>query len=153
MEDENDAVSEGVSRRSALKRIGVGAAVVWSAPSLLSMGTPAFAAFQSIVVSECECQLGQLCSGQGTPCQGVATCNCSPMLDGKTCFCWQGPHASCSSFLRCDPALQNCPGGAACVPTCCYGGGNTGVCVAACGGVNPAPLAGAVNDGSRTDGK
>ena len=36
--------SGGISRRRMLKRIGVGAAVAWTAPVLTSIHTPAFAA-------------------------------------------------------------------------------------------------------------
>jgi hypothetical protein len=48
-----------VSRRSALKKIGAGAAIAWSAPVIMSVGQPAFAA--------------------GTPAPACTTCtDCAP---------------------------------------------------------------------------
>src|SRR4051812_25038306 len=51
---DDEPIQPGLSRRSALKRIGAGAAIAWSAPVILSAGSRAFAAAGS--------------PGPGTPC-------------------------------------------------------------------------------------
>jgi hypothetical protein len=153
MSDEREQVGS-VSRRTALKTIGAGAVVAWAAPTLTSIDK-AYAQQGSPTALGCpECDVNDLCSGQGFCSADESTCPCSPMLDRETCFCWQGPHGGCDSFFgRCDPALGNvdCAAGQTCVPTCCYSGGKTGVCMVPCG----QPGAGASGSvaGPRTDGR
>jgi hypothetical protein len=153
--DENNDEMSGISRRSAIKRIGVGAAVVWSAPAIVSVSR-AYGQVGSPGALGCpECDVDDLCSGQGFCSEDEFTCPCSPQLDGETCFCWQGPHGGCDEFGgRCDPENGNadCDAGETCVPTCCYVGGATGVCMVPCGQPGFAAGPGAAG-GPRTDGK
>jgi hypothetical protein len=154
--DENNDEMSGISRRSAIKRIGVGAAVVWSAPAIVSVSRAYGQAGSPGALGCPECDVNDLCSGQGFCSEDEITCPCSPQLDGETCFCWQGPHDSCANFIRCDPETQTgCPGDETCVPTCCFVFDGQGVCVNPCGGApHPTPAGGAAAvGGPRTDGK
>jgi hypothetical protein len=71
----------GISRRSALKRIGAGAAIAWSAPVLMSVRSPAFAASRA-----CDCIFchalpfgGFLrCAPSPTDCPCVCACGGTP---------------------------------------------------------------------------
>ena len=103
-----------ISRRRLLKRLGAGTAIVWSAPVLSSMRTPAFA--QSPGCSPGFCGPGLEFCGPDVACPLPPGCDvgiCSVMLD-NTCLCWGV--AVCTSP---DPVCQSdadCPGGK-CGPT------------------------------------
>jgi hypothetical protein len=80
-----DMTQDPISRRKMLKRIGVGAAVAWSAPVLMSIRTPAFGQASPVCApSDCpECDFGEQC-GPNCQCAGVPPpdCFCS---DGGAC--------------------------------------------------------------------
>jgi hypothetical protein len=117
-------VTDGISRRRMLKRIGAGAAIAWSAPVLTSIRTPAFA---------------QTRPGPGpSPCDPGQTCAACPFLQSchsnSNCQCWQlstdqGPGCTCTAFVAFCGDTPLCPGGQAdcdaalpgsrCVETCC----------------------------------
>jgi hypothetical protein len=132
----DEHVTTDISRRSALKRIGAGAAVAWSAPVLMSVGANAGAVLGSqSTCTQCDTSQG-FCDGQGecgfTP--GLGTCLCSPRPDG-TCYCWQYDDVSeCANYFRCD-TTPDCPAGMVCVPTCCLvlEPAFYNICVAPCG--------------------
>jgi len=92
--------SEGISRRRMLKRIGVGAAIAWTAPVLTSIHTPAFAASLgpcdwSVCVGLCAAQNDHgKCHGQppGQYCQD----KCSDLCGGHP------PH-ECTCPGACNP--------------------------------------------------
>jgi hypothetical protein len=113
-------VSDGISRRKVLKRIGAGAAIAWSAPILTSIRTPAFAQYP-----ECApCDAGQTCSA----CPFLASCmansnnQCWQKFDGSGCTC-RGFVAFCGDTPLCPGGQADCdaaPGGPwCCVNTCC----------------------------------
>src|SRR5205085_11073314 len=132
MSEEIVEPQRGLSRRTMIKRVGAGAAVAWAAPSILTVAQASAASPAAVACSDCGTDV---CFSQGT-CAG--TCPCSPLLSGA-CRCWGPAHGACDDFFgRCDPAGANngdgdCPSGSSCVPTCCYSGGQTGVCVPPCG--------------------
>jgi len=129
--------AEPISRRRALKRLGVGTAVVWSAPILTTIRTPAFAqyptcspAFCGPQFTFCEpgaevCPLPQLCS--------AAICS---VMNDNTCICWDfafctSPNPVCDSDDDCGPGLKcgptepdcdPCAGRVACYHPCGVGG-------------------------------
>src|SRR3954467_1724566 len=81
MADENGL--NGTSRRAVLKRIGAGAAVAWTAPALLSVGSRAVAGtaqpcgpIDGAALVDCpDCGVcGQLHGGGGTVCFSRLTC-------------------------------------------------------------------------------
>lgn len=124
----------GLSRRSMIKRVSAGAAVVWSAPAILSVSRASAAASPNP------------CTNGGDACEGLFAC-------GDNCNCWVNASGggnfcgflafSCSDTNACTGSDgTDCPSGYNCVATCC---GN--ICVAPCGS-NLAPLAEA--DGPRT---
>jgi hypothetical protein len=95
MEDDEvrneEEVGSSVSRRRVLKRAGVGAAIVWSAPALTSLSSPAFAQASPL----CETinpfcsppDVGPLCEEVGCQPQGCPFGTCTRTLDGS-CLCW-----------------------------------------------------------------
>jgi hypothetical protein len=71
----------GISRRTARKRIGAGAAIAWTAPVLTSLRTPAFAASPACITFDCKdmCPKPSAC---GPPCA------CGPFITvNDDCFC------------------------------------------------------------------
>jgi hypothetical protein len=118
----DELADKGVSRRSALKRIGAGAAVAWTAPVLMSVRTPAFAQTPTCTPGACpECQFGLQC-GQNCACVGIPVeCFCS---DIGTCY-FDAPvcetDADCTDITgpgsRCAPCVFD-PG---CMKTSCWG--------------------------------
>jgi hypothetical protein len=131
-------MTDGISRRKMLKRIGAGAAIAWSAPILTSIKTPAFA--QNSVV----------------PCSGCAACGpLLPCNNSDTCQCWmessdQGTGCVCTGLVNFCGDTPLCPNGQGdctdpafptCVETCCGR-----ICTPPCGG----PLVRSKRTGART---
>jgi len=114
-----------ISRRKALKRMGAGAAIAWSAPVLSSLRTPAFA-----LESPVPCQAGQdSCAGADFNCQGLARCFCTGTAEGRLiCGCFD--RGDCSGYQLCRSSSE-CPSGEFCTtlntPDCC-----DGICVPLC---------------------
>jgi hypothetical protein len=115
----DELAGKGVSRRSALKRLGAGAAVAWTAPVLMSIRTPAFAQTAACASGCPECQFGAPCLNCGA-CVGIPTdCICA---DTGICT---SPDPICSTDADCE---SWCPGGRcapcifdpACVKTSCW---------------------------------
>jgi len=116
-----------ISRRKALKRMGAGAAIAWSAPVLSSLRTPAFAQPYPprCDPTDCEfvCGQGFVVCGQGS--QGF-DCVCDHDLQDN-CLCLND--AFCSDLAACGPAGE-CPSGTHCIPTSCC---DTPICAFDCG--------------------
>jgi hypothetical protein len=111
-----EKVTNRISRRRMLKRIGAGAAVAWSAPILSSLRTPAFAQYEQPQCVAATCTTFVACSGPNPDCVCV---NCS-----GTGLCVPGS-TSCGSLTQCT-TNADCPSDACCaVNTCCP----TGVCI------------------------
>jgi hypothetical protein len=127
MDDVTGPVDEsGISRRSALKKIGTGAAIAWTAPVLMSASAKAFAASAAP-----GCAKGGICDFQGF-CGGEASpCSCFHTTDGHPNFCAN------TDFICGNPVCNtsaDCAPGQACVASCCP----TNVCVDPCvPGANP----------------
>lgn len=137
MEEE---VRNPVSRRRILKRAGVGAAIVWSAPVLTSLGA-AHAQNGTPVTSPCDDCGSDFCFGQ-TGCGPGGECLCSLQPDGS-CYCGDlSGRTFCSEFVACDPFNDTCPAGSRCSPTCCFDALGTGVCLAPCGSTSPSGAGG-----------
>jgi hypothetical protein len=112
----------GISRRRMLRRIGAGAAVVWTAPVLSSLRVPAFAQQASVPVCAVGC--GPNCIDPnlcGSDANG--DCHCIVPVEGG-CFCVS--NTGCGS--ACDTP-SDCPQGSRCVPDTCCGK----ICQPACG--------------------
>ena len=105
IEELDEQPNEGLTRRQVLTRIGVGAAVVWAAPIVTSIGTPAFAASVA-----CQCA-GDQCSGQ-TACGNGCACS---QVHGKPGACFCDVITDCTNPLCSD----GCPPGTICLDTCC----------------------------------
>jgi len=131
--DEELPVSR-ISRRKALKRIGAGAAIAWSAPVLSSVRTPAFATHRYDVCTGHElvdCVASTLC---GSP-------TCPPPFDFCACVSTTGGGSACANQWTCDSIKAGCTsdaecgalvGGSVCVPAsgnCC----ETAQCAPPCG--------------------
>jgi hypothetical protein len=106
--------STGLSRRSALKRIGAGAAIAWSAPAMMSVARSAGAG--SAQPCDCNpgvpCNLPIGCNGQGPG----GACNCWVRVDGNGCWC--GPLDACINHAACT-TNDDCAAGEVCVTNCC----------------------------------
>jgi hypothetical protein len=116
-----EKVTNRISRRRMLKRIGAGAAVAWSAPILSSLRTPAFAQYE---VPGC---VGARC-GTFTPCSSNPDCVCVD-CEGRG-FCVPGS-TSCAGLTACTAGGGQCPADSCCaIGTCCNPGSDTaGVCI------------------------
>jgi hypothetical protein len=116
MPDDDEEVTPGVSRRSALKKIGAGAAIAWSAPVIMSAGSRAFAAGSAAPLS---C----VCEPHSTGCQDHPGCGTSP--DAATCYCAPLDSGGCSCvkfegaslYQRCN--TSPCPTGYVCLVGTC----------------------------------
>ena len=107
-------MTDGISRRKMLKRIGAGAAVAWTAPILTSIKTPAFAATPT---STCDgCDLGSPCAPAIDCHNSGGSCNCWVNSSHTACFC--GPLVACSTLTPCGPG-DTCAPGQTCVENCC----------------------------------
>ena len=120
-----EETNTGISRRTALKRIGVGAAVVWTAPMVMSIETPAFAA--SPVCTNCStlCPRGDHICGPGHSClihqDPSGGCVCV-----HASYCGQSERAGNNeppnAILTCNrdaDCNQNGATGYVCAVTCC----------------------------------
>jgi hypothetical protein len=129
---------QNVSRRTALKGIGVGAAVAWATPAVLSVASPAFAGSTAVNCPSgagCEPASGGNCSAThpcGPGCTtGTDTANigCYGVTDTEgNCFCAQGVNgcgatgAVCTASSECGPGqhcvIQSCCGAGHCYDCC-----------------------------------
>jgi hypothetical protein len=118
MDELHEELDEGgVSRRDALKKMGVTAAGFWAVPIISSFRSPAFA---QVTSPQCLCSPANPCHGLDD-CGGVgAPCNCLPTVDGE-CFC----HAAtgCAGLTPCT-SQGDCSAlpGYVCATSCCAGG-------------------------------
>jgi hypothetical protein len=115
----DEVTTNEVSRRSALKRLGAGAAVAWSVPTLLSLNAVASAS----PVPHPEC-VGATCATFIACSSANPDCVCVTTDDGG--FCVPGS-TSCAGLAPCPGGTSaECPSGSHCaVDTCC----GSGVCV------------------------
>jgi hypothetical protein len=147
MTEEFDDATTSPSRRQIIKGAAVGTAVVWTAPVLSSITTPAFAA------SAAGC-------GEGFSCGGAATV-CGQVPGGFECLCYKkttprsgdtgstfcGQDFSCGTFAdSCGPDGE-CPAGYQCQSGCC--GDN--ICAPECGTATGASAS--ATSGKRNSGK
>jgi hypothetical protein len=117
----------GISRRTALKGLGAGVVVAWTAPTVLSIDTPAFAG-------------SQICTSCPGGCPRTTKCGdgffCLPRVGASGCVCVfanfcneagnpAGSDVTCTSDAQC----TNLGPDFYCVSTCCGGGQN--LCVQA----------------------
>ena len=118
--------TEVTSRREVLKKLGAGAAIVWTAPVLTSLAAPAFAASTPPCTSDA-------CSdpdpGQDT-CDGFPEhrCYCTATMERRhLCACFD--QGGCEGYQLCTSSSE-CPQGRFCTtgPNCCGG-----ICVRPCG--------------------
>jgi hypothetical protein len=121
MDELHEELEEGgVSRRDALKKMGVTAAGFWAVPVISSFASKAYAAHQS-----------PICTGHNFVCGGAFVV-CGTGIFGD-CFCdvdTEG-NAGCFENSPCAPTCTSsteCPPGNRCISTCC--GAN---CVPECG--------------------
>jgi hypothetical protein len=133
---------EPISRRRALKRLGAGTAVIWSAPILTSINTAAFAQYPTCSPAFCgpfqSCEPGaQVCALP--PGCGAAICS---VMNDNSCICWDfafctSPDPVCDSDDDCGPGLRCGPTEPDCGP--CAG---RVACYHPCGAVGPEPREG-----------
>jgi hypothetical protein len=138
----------GLSRRAALKGVGAGAALAWTAPAVLSVGNEAFAAGSA---DRCPTCAPYTCTGADAAC-GTPPCHCAQRAEDGACVCYD------NSGLCAPPGSPNpCATDADCVAlgfTTCFtlngceqnGCGSTTFCSNACPtgaeagqGVGPTP--------------
>jgi hypothetical protein len=118
----------GLSRRAALKRIGAGAAIAWTAPVLLSIETPASAGSVALSCSNCGTDFCSDPSG----CAGINGCS-----DGSAGFCDTTVEGQCvCDVVAFVDGTQNCTSSAACAKQF----GSSFVCIQA--GCLPNPATG-----------
>jgi hypothetical protein len=111
-----EKVTNGISRRRMLKRIGAGAAVAWSAPILSSLRTPAFAQYEQPQCVAATCTTFVECSGPNPDCVCVNCDGVGICVPGST---------SCGGLTPCD-GTEDCAAGECCaLDTCC----GPGVCL------------------------
>ena len=111
--DEEQPVSR-ISRRKALKRIGAGAAVAWTAPVLSSLRSPAFA---STSPDRCTWSCDPFVELSCGRCASGPFCRCNKTTEGDV-FCWDGC-TPCGTTPTCTSS-STCPAGYRCIPdNCC----------------------------------
>ena len=125
MEDESTAKS--ISRRSMMKRIGAGTAVVWAAPVLTNLASPANAQFNYGTCTDCAVD-GDNCGGQ-VACGNTGSCSCLRTSDGG-CFCHE--FSSCGALPTCTQQ-SDCQAGWACSLSCCSATDTDFFCHPPCG--------------------
>ena len=120
MDDEytDDIEAHGSSRRDALKKIGIGAGVVWATPVVMSLTTPAGAQVGSVRpdprCAGATCGSFEACGTPSEP-NGLENCFCFATEHGEG-FCI--PDQSCAAVDTCFDGV--CPPGFICaVDTCC----------------------------------
>lgn len=127
-----------ISRRTLIKRAGAGAALVWTAPAIVtSLGGQAYAASPTFACVECGTGPNNCCPGFGAG--NIGTCNpandlcaggfcgCTVTHEGNcVCLDWSNFTAGCDTNADCAAGyhcITDCPGNTFCVAEC---GGNTG---------------------------
>ena len=142
---QDEHVEAGLSRRTLIKRIGAGTAVVWAAPVVTNLASPAFAQTGYGRCSDCD--------------QGAGFCANQPACgnDGNNpCACVTGPDVcGCHSCIFCDHASvtscaadAQCPPGWVCALSCCSADANDFRCHPACGTDNPDACVGGAGAGA-----
>jgi hypothetical protein len=135
-ERSDEMADEGrLGRRSALKRMAVAGAVVWTAP-VLTTALTASAGSAPPPPSPCGLPDGDPCLSQTVGCganNGPYGCNSMQDVAKTACVCAQA--------LVCDPAVNvvctsdsDCVGGQVCAITCCTDADNNylAICVTPC---------------------
>lgn len=113
----DDKESSNLSRRSMLKRLGAGAAVVWTAPVLTSLGTRAMAQ-GTPPPDECADNPRDQCQCVAPSCDGDPDCFCTTPAEGG-CVCVDCGNSACDLFEPCNSSAD-CPSTHVCaVSTCC----------------------------------
>jgi hypothetical protein len=103
------------TRREILKKVGIGAAVAWSAPAVLSVDA-AFAGGSPRCPAD-GCQKDGQCAAAAT-CGPTGDCACFFTTEpGDQTACTNGEF-SCSGQQVCQ-TCDDCPSGWSCVRTCC----------------------------------
>jgi hypothetical protein len=128
--------STGLSRRSALKRIGAGAAIAWSAPAMMSVARPVSAGS----AQPCgPCPQPAACCDPAfgaapAACGGSTIEPCSDPFNLSLCFCGPGPDGSCVCAQNNFGTGGDCTGPGQCPPgeVCASVCGGT-FCLTACG--------------------
>jgi hypothetical protein len=128
--DPEAGLNDSISRRSALKRIGAGAAIAWSVPVLTSLNTPAYAQASAAPCGGSNCLQG--CTGSLQCGEG---CYCMQRHSDKACVCIGGGICrTCSTDEDCTAVTGP---GSTCVDVdpenCCIGTGVTTACQPPCG--------------------
>jgi len=114
---DDEISTKSVSRRSALKKLGAGTAIVWTAPIVLSFDAPGFAASAP---TACDCTGANDCVIGNC---GGGACSCAVKTNGAcACFVPACGGPVCSVDSDCGP-------GSACVANCC----GVPVCAQLCG--------------------
>jgi hypothetical protein len=128
--DIDDVDDQRLSRRTALKGIGAagGAAVAWSAPTILSTSAAAAATIGPHPCNPADCGPDG-CDDQvgcGVASQSGLPCVCTQTFPaGTECICVQ--NVPCAGLQACDAQLP-CPPGFACAVGCC----GTSLCFPLC---------------------
>ena len=141
--DEQPTVQR-ISRRKALKRIGVaGAAAAWSAPLISSLRTPAFAQASPRCAEPCDATCATSFPGCGL------NCFCS-RAENDACFCWQNDFCANLTDAGAD---GSCPAGQTAVSTCCDQGAGFAIkCFQPCGATTSLRAPQRVTSGPRAAG-
>jgi hypothetical protein len=135
--DQPSTPGPGISRRRMLKRIGAGAAIVWTVPVVTSLHTPAFAASESPCDAGCSsfrCNYNLCITGFNLS-PGCSTGSCTGELG---CFdaldvsgqCRNFQNVLCSCMTPCTDNSQ-CPECSFCL--CADNGCGFSACVYCCG--------------------
>lgn len=104
--------TSGMSRRTAIKSVAAGTALVWVAPAVTTLGASAFASHNPVCEGvDFQCDVVQECGASGP--LGLCVCDTSV---GGTPFCWE--NFFCDTSRNCDTDAD-CSGGELCVTTCC----------------------------------
>jgi hypothetical protein len=109
-------LTPGVSRRTLLKTVGAGTAVIWAAPAVTSLSASAFA---SSTNPHPEC-IGATCDTFEQCSSGNPDCVCTTTSEGGG-FCIPGS-THCADLADCTTSAD-CSGGAVCIVNTCCGGG------------------------------
>lgn len=142
MEEETPRGINEVSRRKLLKQAGVGAAVVWAAPVVTTLGGHAFAQSYGQCPDCAPATLPEACFEQPA---------CGSEESGNPCGCVTRPSSGCfcHSCIICDhpnvtacSSDADCPPGWACGLSCCSADENDTRCHPMCGTSNPDPCVG-----------
>src|SRR6266516_4274771 len=134
-----DQAPDRIPRRGMLKRIGAGAAVVWAAPVLTSMHTPAFAASGGLCGPDQGC--GGCCAilnnydGCLAGPSSSTICNCGlGCFDGLTTegVCQNFQNTFCCCAQPCSNS-NDCPPGQQCLCADACNACGFSICVSCCG--------------------